>query len=77
MLIVIIDFHTHTVSPKVKERRAEYVKRDACFSILYSDAKAKLVTAEETISNMDECGINKSVILNLGWQSHEICLETN
>lgn len=77
MLGVIIDFHTHVVSPRIKERRTEYIGRDACFSILYSQPKAKLVTAEEIISNMDECGIDKSVILNLGWQSHEICVETN
>lgn len=77
MLGVIIDFHTHVVSPQVKNRRAEYAGRDTCFAILYSQPKAKLVTAEEMINNMDECGVDKSVILNLGWQSHEICLETN
>ena len=77
MLDVIIDFHTHVVPPQIKERRAEYVGRDACFSLLYSQPKAKLATAEEIISNMDECGIDKSVILNLGWQSHEMCVETN
>jgi len=26
---------------------------------------------------MDECGIDMSIILNLGWQSHELCVETN
>jgi predicted TIM-barrel fold metal-dependent hydrolase len=77
MLCVIIDFHTHVVSPQTRERRAEYVKRDTCFSILYSQPKAKLATAEEIINNMDECGIDKSVILNLGWQKHEMCVETN
>lgn len=77
MLGVIIDFHTHVVSPQIKERRSEYIGRDACFSLLYSQPKANLATAEEIISNMDECGIDKSVVLNLGWQSHEMCVETN
>ncbi len=77
MLKVIVDFHTHVVSPQVRERRAEYVVRDACFSLLYSQPKAKLVTAEELVNSMDECGIHKSVILNLGWENHEICVETN
>jgi predicted TIM-barrel fold metal-dependent hydrolase len=77
MLCVIIDFHTHVVSPQIRERRAEYVKSDACFSILYSQPTAKLATAEEIIISMDECGIDKSVVLNLGWQEHEMCVETN
>src|SRR4030042_1423804 len=77
MLDVIIDFHTHIASPQIKARRAEYAVRDACFYLLYSQPKARLVTAEEVIGDMDECGIDKSVILNLGWQSHEMCVETN
>jgi hypothetical protein len=77
MLEVIIDFHTHIVSPQIKERRTDYIECDACFSLLYAQPEAKLVTAEELISTMDECGIDKSVVLNLGWQSHELCVETN
>ncbi|OGN91267.1 MAG: hypothetical protein A2Z75_07545 [Chloroflexi bacterium RBG_13_50_10] len=74
---MIIDFHTHVVPPGIKERRAEYVGRDACFSLLYAEPKAKLITAEELIAAMDEYEIDKSVILNLGWTSHELCVETN
>jgi uncharacterized protein len=74
---MIIDFHTHVVPPGIKERRAEYLGRDACFSLLYAEPEAKLATAEEVIASMDEHGIDKSVILNLGWVSHELCVETN
>jgi predicted TIM-barrel fold metal-dependent hydrolase len=77
ILAVIIDFHTHVVPPGIKERRPEYIGRDACFSLLYSQPKAKLAKAEELIAYMDDCGIDKSVILNLGWVSHELCTETN
>jgi len=74
---VIIDFHTHIFSPWVRERRDEYVKRDPCFSLLYSQQKAKLATAEELIASMDEDGVDLSVVLNIGWVSHELCVETN
>jgi len=74
---MIIDFHTHVVPSGIKERRADYVGRDACFSLLYAEPKAKLATAEEVIASMDEHKIDKSVILNLGWVSHELCVETN
>jgi len=77
MFKVIIDFHAHVVPPAIKERRTDYLGRDACFSLLYSQPKAKLATAEEMIASMDECGIDKSVVLNLGWVSHELCVETN
>jgi len=74
---VIIDFHTHIFSPWVRERRDEYIKRDPCFSLLYSQQKAKLATAEELIASMDEDGVDLSVVLNIGWASHELCVETN
>lgn len=74
---MIIDFHTHIFPPWVKENREEYVKRDPCFALLYSDAKAKLVTAEELIASMDEAHVDCSVVLNIGWVSHELCVETN
>jgi len=59
------------------ERRAEYVRRDSCFSLLYSQPKAKLITAEELIASMDEARVDLSVVLNIGWVNHELCVETN
>jgi len=76
MLEMIIDFHTHVMPPGVKERHHKYLS-DACFSQLYAEPKARLITAEELITAMDEYEIDKSVILNLGWTSHELCVETN
>ena len=75
--MVIIDFHTHVVPPQIRERRADYIGRDACFSLLYSEPEAKLITVEELVVGMDEYGVDRSVILNLGWSSHELCVETN
>ncbi|MEA1871779.1 MAG: amidohydrolase family protein [Chloroflexota bacterium] len=74
---MIVDFHTHIFPPGVNERRDEYVKRDPCFSLLYSEPKAKLATADELIASMDENQIDLSVVLNIGWVSHELCVETN
>jgi len=74
---MIIDFHTHIFPPWVRERRNEYIKRDPCFSLLYSQSKAKLATAEELIASMDEAEIDLSVALNIGWVSQELCVETN
>ncbi len=74
---VIIDFHTHVLPPQIKNDRSKYIELDPCFAILYSDPKAKMATAEELIASMDEAGIDISVILNYGWTTHELCVETN
>lgn len=74
---MIIDFHTHILPPGLRENRGRYLGRDACFDLLYNDPKAKIATAEGLIANMDREGIDVSVVLNIGWSSHELCRETN
>jgi predicted TIM-barrel fold metal-dependent hydrolase len=74
---VIIDFHTHILPPRIRDEREDYLERDPLFAHLYADPKAKLATAEELIDSMDEEGIDRSIALNIGWTSHELCLETN
>lgn len=74
---MIIDFHTHIFPPQIKKNRSRYIDSDPCFAILYSNPKAKLVTADELIASMDRAGVDISVILNIGWTTHELCLETN
>jgi predicted TIM-barrel fold metal-dependent hydrolase len=74
---MIIDFHTHVFSPRIKKNRSKYINSDPCFAILYSQKKAKLTTADELIASMDKAGIDISVIVNIGWTTHELCIETN
>ncbi|UCC17783.1 MAG: amidohydrolase [Dehalococcoidales bacterium] len=76
-MAMIIDFHTHIFSPRIRENRGKYINADPCFAGLYSDSKAKLITADELIESMDSEGIDISVILNIGWNTHELCIETN
>jgi len=74
---MIIDFHTHIFSPKIKKNRSNYIDSDPCFAILYSNKDARLATADELIASMDRAGVDVSVILNTGWTTHELCVETN
>jgi len=59
------------------EKRQRYLGRDPLFDQLYNDPKAKIVTAEEVVESMDRDGIDVSVVLGIGWSSHELCCETN
>ena len=74
---MIIDFHTHVFPPQIKKNRRQYIESDPCFAILYSNPKAELATVEELISSMDKEGVDISVIVNYGWTTHELCVETN
>jgi len=74
---MIIDFHTHIFPPEVKGNLDRYFGEDQCLVELYSGGKAKIVTADELIDSMDAEGVDISVVLNLGWTSHELCVETN
>ena len=74
---MIIDFHTHVFSPRIKQSRSQYIDNDPCFALLYAKKEAKIATADELIDSMDKAGIDISVIVNLGWTTHELCVETN
>ncbi len=74
---MIIDFHTHIFPPQIKKNRGKYIDSDPCFAILYSKKDAKLATADELIASMDKAGVDISVIVNIGWTTHELCVETN
>ncbi|MCL0046398.1 amidohydrolase family protein [Dehalococcoidales bacterium] len=76
-LVVIIDFHTHVFPPQIKKNRSKYIDNDPCFALLYSDSKANLATTDELIATMDKEEIDISVIVNIGWITHELCVETN
>jgi predicted TIM-barrel fold metal-dependent hydrolase len=74
---MIIDFHTHIFPPQIKKIRSKYIDIDPCFAILYSNKDAKLATADELVASMDKDGVDISVIVNYGWTTHELCVETN
>ncbi len=74
---MIIDFHTHVFPPQIKKNRSRYINSDPCFAILYSNKAAMLATADELIASMDRNGVDISVILNIGWTTHELCVEIN
>ena len=76
-LAMIIDFHTHIFPPRIKRNPGKYINSDSCFAILYSSPGARLATADELIASMDKDGVDISVVLNIGWTTHELCVETN
>jgi predicted TIM-barrel fold metal-dependent hydrolase len=76
-LAMIIDFHTHVLSPRIKANRHLYAARDPVFALIHADERSRIATAEELIGIMDRDGVDISVIANYGWSTHELCVETN
>ncbi len=74
---MIIDFHAHVFPPQIKKNRNKYIESDPCFAILYSKKDSKLTTTDELIASMDKAKVDISVILNIGWTTHDLCVETN
>lgn len=64
---MIIDTHTHIFPAWLKDRRHEYLHRDATFGELYSNPKSKLATVEELIAEMDASGVDMAVLAGIGW----------
>jgi predicted TIM-barrel fold metal-dependent hydrolase len=67
----------HALPPQIKQDRSRCVKADSAFAQIYADKKIKIATAEDLIENMDRDGVDVSVIVNYGWSTHELCVETN
>lgn len=74
---MIVDFHTHIFPPRVRERREEYIRRDAAFAAMYASPKAKLASAEDLLASMEAAGVDRSVVMSFAWAEHDLCLEGN
>jgi uncharacterized protein len=74
---MIIDFHVHALPPQIKQDRSRYLKTDPAFAGIYNGDKVKLATTDDLIANMDRDGVDVSVIVNYGWSTHALCIETN
>ncbi len=68
---MIIDFHTHIFPPGVREGREKFFDREPDFRLLYSAPESKLSGMEELIRNMDEEGVDKSVVFGFPWRTAE------
>lgn len=72
-----MDFHTHIFPPSIADQRERWLERDATFRELYADPKAKLATAGDLIAAMDEDGVDRAVVMGIGWTDQVLAREAN
>ena len=75
--MVVIDAHCHIVPPSFRSRRHELVDADATFGALFARPESKLATAEELLEAMDRDGIDRAVVMGLGWVDRRTAAEAN
>lgn len=74
---MIIDVHTHVFPPDVIERREMYAKRDSSFEFIYGNPKSKMVQFEALVEEMDNAGVDVSVVCGFPWRSIDMCRQHN
>ena len=68
---MIIDIHTHMFPPDICNHRQNYFENEPEFKLLYDSPKSALIGASELIHNMDEQGVDMSVVFGFPWNSLE------
>jgi predicted TIM-barrel fold metal-dependent hydrolase len=72
-----IDFHTHVFPPSFRQDRSRYFSGEPTFKALYDSPRARLAGVSELLQNMDEAGIEKSVVFGFPWQDHDLAKQHN
>jgi len=67
-----IDFHTHVFPPLIRENRSRFFTGEPAFKALYESPRSRLITTEELLQNMDEEGIDRSVVFGFPWTHPEL-----
>jgi predicted TIM-barrel fold metal-dependent hydrolase len=68
---MIIDFHTHIFPSYFRDQRDRFFSEEPAFELLYRSPESRLAGREELIENMDEEGVQKSVVFGFPWESAE------
>jgi len=66
---MIIDIHTHIFPLEIRDKREDFFDGEAAFKLLYSVPGSKLAGVEELIRNMDNEGVDKSVVFGFPWKT--------
>jgi predicted TIM-barrel fold metal-dependent hydrolase len=77
ILDVIIDFHTHIFPPDFSRRLGDLRRRDKTVKALFRDDNVRVATAQELLKRMDLDGVDRAVVMGLGWSDQALAREMN
>jgi len=73
----IIDIHTHVQPSEVISDRRPFVETEPDFKLLYENPKYRLTSSIDVLTQMDDCGVDASVILGFAWRNPDLLREHN
>ncbi len=73
----IIDFHSHVQPAGVVTDRRPFLETEPDFRILYDNPEYRLSGSADVIRQMDDCGVDASVILGFAWRNEKLLREHN
>lgn len=74
---MIIDSHTHVLPDMFRTGKQRILERDATFRALFSSSKANIASADDLLTEMDQNGVDRSVIAGYGWTDIETARHAN
>lgn len=74
---MIIDAHCHILPASFTQRHAQLSALDATYASLFPRADPKMATAEDLIKSMQDGGVDRSVVMGMGWDTRELAIEAN
>jgi predicted TIM-barrel fold metal-dependent hydrolase len=73
----VVDAHVHVFPPEMVGDRQAFLDRDVRFEALYRSPAARMVTAEEVVSHMDEVGVGMSIVFGFAFKDPGLCRLVN
>ena len=74
---MVIDSHCHIFPPSFQERRSQLALRDTTFAGILASDDAVLASAETLLADMDRDGVDRSVVMGMGWTDFQLAQEAN
>lgn len=75
--LMIIDAHCHILPDSFPRRHSELSAADATYASLFPNSNPKMATAEHLIAAMQRDGVDRSVVMGMGWTTYRLARETN
>jgi hypothetical protein len=74
---MIIDAHCHILPDRFTQHHDRLRAQDATFAALFPDANPRMANAETLVDAMDRSGVDRSVIMGMGWADRDLAVEVN
>jgi predicted TIM-barrel fold metal-dependent hydrolase len=73
----VVDAHVHIFPPELIEEREGYLTRDSRFGEIYCDPRARMATGEEVLLQMEQDGVDLSIVAGFPFADEGLCRAVN